>query len=400
MLHLRGTVSEGDNRVRLRYQNPRPFGQPRRMKLVDLLGKSVEDPSVFVITCSLRGHLQHSFQLRRALEADVTVEKLAKRFGQHMAKVQDTFSVLDQKPTLGYDARESNSFFVRLPPATILVMEAKAMFFNLLGFAPDQIKAYPKGLVGLGNEGDEVVTVVAREPCPPNLLTRDLFYTLESCEDLDEEEYERLGEGNFELAFHRELPEKEVFSQCRVQGVDSPSQLAQVLRPLLRDVETQLGLFPGILVVEEVDKALSFFVRTAQAPTVEVTLVFNDALARVMNTARAHSLKLRTAENPPGTGTKKGQFVTGEVRKIVTNVLETLYPLLLRTSGQQAMSFAAGSGPIATLAYITGDGEIIANPVWLGEYDSCVEIRFYRRDLTELRFAQDTDILAHFKLLA
>ncbi len=400
MLHLRGTVTEGDNRVRLRYQNPRPFGEQRRMKLIDLLGKNVEDPSVFVITCSLRGHLQHSFQLRKVLDAEVTVEKLAKRFGQHMSRAQDTFSILDKKPTLGYDARDTNTFFVRLPPATILVMEAKAIFFNLLGFAPDQIKRYPKGLVGLGNEGGELITIFAREPCPLNLLVSDLFYSLESCEDLDEEEYEGLGEGNFELAFHSELPEQEVFSQCRVHGVDSPSQLAQVIRPLLRDVEGKLGLFPGILVVEEVDNALSFFVRTAQAPPVEVTLVFNDALARVMNTGRAHSLRLRAAENPPGSGAKKGQFVTGEVRKIVTNVLESLYPLLLRTTGQQAMSFAAGSGPIATLAYVTGDGEIIANPVELGEYDSCVEIRFYRRDLTELRFAQDTDILAHFKLLA
>ena len=266
MLHLRGTVTEGDNRVRLRYQNPRPFGEQRRMKLIDLLGKNVEDPSVFVITCSLRGHLQHSFQLRKVLDAEVTVEKLAKRFGQHMSRAQDTFSILDKKPTLGYDARDTNTFFVRLPPATILVMEAKAIFFNLLGFAPDQIKRYPKGLVGLGNEGGELITIFAREPCPPNLLVSDLFYSLESCEDLDEEEYEGLGEGNFELAFHSELPEQEVFSQCRVQGVDSPSQLAQVIRPLLRDVEGKLGLFPGILVVEEVDNALSFFVRTAQAP--------------------------------------------------------------------------------------------------------------------------------------
>ncbi len=404
MLHLKGEVPRGGSTVLLQYQNPRPFGQFKKMRLIDILGKSKEDTSVFAIAASVKGFLQHSFRLRRLFLEDVTVENVAKRLNNHMANVQDTFSLMRQKPSLGYDS-ERSKFFVKLSPGTMLATEGSRLLLNLMGFSTAQVKELPKGLFGITNEKMEgEVTVWGEEACPPHMIVTDLFYSLETCTDIDESVLTNLGEGNFELAFHRELPERDQVAQTEMREVDSSSQLAQEIAGLLRELEIKIGLFPGIMAVEEFGEGLAFYVQTKQSPSLQVNLTFNGALAQVMNTPRFHSMRLDPGENPRSVGNRKGEFVTGKIKKLEANLLEKLYPLLLRSEGAggavSSLSYVEGKGAIDSLAYITVEGEIVGTPVAVGEFDSSVQIRFYRRDLSELIFPQDTIILAHFRLLA
>ncbi len=403
MLHLKGEISRGDHHVLLHYQNPRPFGEWKTMKLVDILAKTKEDASLIAVSCQLTGHIQHNFGLRRLFRPDVTVDTLANRLVTHMSKAQDTFSLASLKPTLAYDGSGDNRFVVKLPPQTVLVTEGNGFFFHLIGFSPEQVQSYPKGLYGLGNNTDEEVTIRAEEACPPRMVLTDLFFSLDSCAHLEESQLEAQGEGNFDLAFLREMDGREAMSQAQLLQVDSPSHLAQEISKLLRQIEAKLGLFPGILAVQVAGEALTFFVRTERTVDMTVGLTFNDSLAKILGTTKAHTMKLWAGENPPSSGIRKGEFVTGAVQKIETNLLERLFPLLLRGSSGlrgSSLSYVAGEGAVAALAYITGDGEVIGVPVPVGEFDSSVEIAFYRRDLTELSFSEDTVVLAHFRLLA
>ncbi len=403
MLHLRSQINEGSSTARLKFYNPNPSELNRKIKLIDLLAKSEDDPDLIKIKVVGDGGFTQNRTIKELFKRERTKEKsikdLAKVFTTITYEMRTKYGQLLSHPfTIRHSARTA-LVSILLPPRGSIYTSHRG-FFTMIGFHPDQIVTSQRkksSVFGLFNPHDQPIVIVSEEPVPFEAPLADLpEIMLETMTPEDANELRRLSpDGTFTLTFEWNA-DANAYIERKLEKITDATTLSRELIPLFRKLEDQLGLSNGILKVGEKNGQILLYTTPPVANyNLIYTVYFNRTLARLMNSDTEYVFDLNASPDREG---RQSIFHLGPVTPLSENNLERYYPLVIKVNSTHANSYISGQGTTAELAYIDNDGIIThSNDFPIDDYMTVLEIQFLRRDLSELKFQENLTLIAHFK---